>query len=140
MPKKTCFVLAALMLARSLDGAEKQKGPSLSLRAAPRVAAAPVSVLFTAEVQGGADADVYCPTLEWEWGDGSKGSAGGDCPPYVAGETEVQRLFEAEHEYRQKGQPTVTLRITKDGKPLAVTRVDLRISPPYKRSLELEQR
>jgi len=132
-------LIAVLLLAGFVGAADKEKGLTVSLRAAPRVAAAPASVLFTAEVQGGADAEAYCPTLEWEWGDGSKASAGGDCPPYVAGETPVQRLFEGEHEYRQKGQPTVTLRLAKDGKTIAVDRVTLRISPPYKRSLELEQ-
>jgi hypothetical protein len=137
-------LLTALLLAAPLpaeDKAEdKAKGMSVSLRAVPRVAAAPVSVLFTAELQGGANSDVYCPTLEWTWGDGSKGSNGGECPPYVAGESEVPRLFEAEHEYRQKGQPAVTLRVTKEGKTLGVARVDLRIGAPYKRSIELEQR
>jgi hypothetical protein len=140
MWNETRCLLAALLLASPLSAADKEKGVSVSLRAVPRVAAAPVNVLFTAEVQGGAEADIYCPTLEWTWGDGSKGSAGGECPPYVAGETEVKRLFEAEHEYRQKGQPNVTLRVTKEGKTLAVVRVDLRIAAPYKRSLEMEQR
>jgi len=134
----TLVLLVTAVLATS---GEKDKGLTLSLRASPRVSPAPARVLFTVELKGGADADVYCPTLEWEWGDGSKGSQGGDCPAFVPGETPVERLFEAEHQYARKSRPTVRLRMLKDGKPLAEASVNLMVGAPYQKpSIEVRER
>src|SRR5262245_53552190 len=123
----------ALLLAAPAPAAEMEKGLSVSLRALPRVAPAPVLVQFSVEIEGGRDEDLHCVSLEWEWGDGSKGSGGAECPAYVAGETKVERFFEAEHEYRRQGRPTVRLRVTKDGKALASTTVGLVVGAPHQK-------
>src|SRR6476620_2846435 len=88
----------------SAEGESKAlKKPQLELRATPRFAFSPVSVLFTAELSGGDDIEeYYCPELEWEWDDGGKSVVEGDCPPFQTG-TEIQRRFTAQHEYRTAG-------------------------------------
>jgi hypothetical protein len=138
MPKRAIAVLA--LLALPLGAAEKEKGLSVSLRALPRVAVAPALIQFSVEIGGGKDEDVHCASLEWEWGDGSKGSTGAECPEYVAGETKVERFFEAEHEYRRQGRPAVRVRVVKDGKMIATNTVTVVITPEGKNSLQIEQR
>ena len=47
----------------------------------------PVRISATAEFKGGDDdfRDYYCPTIEWNWGDGTVSEASADCEPYEAG-------------------------------------------------------
>jgi hypothetical protein len=138
--RKQAVAILALVALPPLGAAEKEKGPSVALRALPRVAVAPATIQFSVEIQGGKDEDVHCVSLQWEWGDGSKGSTDGECPEYVAGETKVERFFEAEHEYRRQGRPAVRVRVMKDGKMLATNTVSVVISPEGKNSFQIEER
>ena len=55
------------------DEGKKGKRPALELRALPRFAFSPANIHFTAELTGGDDVEeLYCPDVEWEWGDGGK--------------------------------------------------------------------
>jgi hypothetical protein len=130
----------ALALASSLAASEKPKGISVSVRALPRVAIAPAFIQFSVEIEGGKDEDVHCASLEWDWGDGSKGSTDAECPEFVAGETKVERFFEAEHEYRRQARLSVRVRVVKEGKPLATNTVSVVITPERKNSFQIEQR
>ena len=132
----------ALALASSMSAAEKEKekGIAVSLRALPRVAIAPAFIQFSVEIEGGKDEDIHCASLEWDWGDGSKGSTDAECPEYVAGETKVDRFFEAEHEYRRQGRPAVRVKVVKNGKPIATNTVSVVITPERKNSFQIEQR
>ena len=77
----TCLALAStavLVAAQKTDQNGKDnpkqleaKRPKISLRAQPPVGVAPFRVVLTGELQGGADdfEEVYCPTVEWVWGD-----------------------------------------------------------------------
>lgn len=99
------------LVARGQDN----KRPSLSLRAAPAVAFAPARILLTAEVRGGPDdfEDLYCPSIEWEWGDGTSSTASADCAPYAAGRSQIRRRYTVEHIYRHAGSFRVQLRLKK---------------------------
>lgn len=78
--------------------------PSLSLRATPPVGFTPLRIRFVAELRGGDDhQDYYCPSVEWNWGDGTKSESSVDCEPYVAGQSEIQRRYTADHTYRNSG-------------------------------------
>ena len=60
-----------------------------------RVGIAPARVVFTAELVGGADdfEEYYCPTIEWEWGDGTTSESNVDCAPYEAGKSAIRRRY-----------------------------------------------
>ena len=66
-----------------------QERPKLTLKAQPMMAIAPARVVFTAELNGGANdvQDYYCPTVEWDWGDETRSETTADCEPYQAGKS-----------------------------------------------------
>jgi hypothetical protein len=119
----------ALLGAVSVSAAEKKvenKGTRVSLRAAPRVAAAPATVVFNVELTGGEDGeDLYCPVLEWEWGEGTTSEEEEECPPFEAGHTQVQRRFTTSHEYRDRANPKVTVTVRKGDRVLGTDSVSL---------------
>ena len=55
------------------DKDKKAKGPSVNLKPNPPMSFSPARATVTAELRGGADTDeeLYCPGLEWDWGDGT---------------------------------------------------------------------
>jgi hypothetical protein len=91
------------------------KKPSVSLRATPAVAFAPARIFLTAEVRGGPDdyQDLYCPAVEWDWGDGTSSSSQADCAPYEAGKSQIRRRYAVEHVYRQAGGFRIQIRLKK---------------------------
>jgi len=108
----------------------KAKKPRLDLRATPRMAFSPVNVFLTAELQGGDDVeDYYCPQLEWDWDDGGKSVQEGDCPPFVAGTTKIDRRFTAEHEYRRAGVYTIKVTMRRANRSLAASNVRVTVRP-----------
>ena len=114
-----CTVTAVLALALSSsrvahaqrDGEEKK--PSLSLKANPPVGFAPLRVRVTVDLKGGSDgyADLYCPSVERQWGDDVTSENSGDCDPYVAGKSTIARHYSAQHIYRQSGDYRITFRL-----------------------------
>jgi hypothetical protein len=102
------------------DGGDDKK-PSLALRATPPVGFSPLRVRVVVDVRGGADdyADFYCPSIEWDWGDGTVSEARSDCDPYEAGKSSIQRRWSAEHVYRQGGGYKVLFRLKQKGKTIA---------------------
>jgi PKD repeat protein len=113
----------AIALALAVPGgaaadAPKPKKPKLELRASPRTAFSPVSVLFTAELTGGEDIEeYYCPEIEWNWGDGGKSIHESDCAPFESG-TQIERRFTATHGYPQAGQYNVKVTFKRSGHTL----------------------
>src|SRR5207249_4134495 len=78
-----------LLAAQKNDKADKSKDnpdarrPKMTLKAQPVIGIAPARVVLTAELVGGANdyEDFYCPTIEWEWGDGTRSESSADCAP-----------------------------------------------------------
>ncbi len=97
--------------------------PSLSLRATPPVGFSPLRVRVVVDVRGGSDdyADFYCPTIEWEWGDGTVSENAEDCDPYQAGKSTIRRRFSAEHVYRQAGSHQLFFRLKQGNKAIAAS-------------------
>ena len=107
------------------------KATSVRLRANVRVAAAPATVILNAELVGGEEGEgLYCPTFEWDWGDGTKSETSGSCEPYETGVTKIERRFTATHEYRNEGRPTVRVEVRKGERELGRASVSLVIGPP----------
>jgi hypothetical protein len=101
-------VLAAALAPSSVVApieAEQNKKPSISLRASPPVGFAPLRVVVTAELKGGADdfEEFYCASVEWDWGDDTKSQSKIDCDPYEPGKSQIKRRYVEEHTFRGMG-------------------------------------
>ena len=90
---------------QSAPSTREAKKPSLSLRVTPPVGFAPLRTRLVVDVREGDNdyADFYCPTVEWDWGDGTVSANSEDCDPYEAGKSEIRRRFSTEHIFRQAG-------------------------------------
>lgn len=110
---------------------DNNKRPSLSLRAAPAVAFAPARIVLTAELRGGPNdfEELYCPSIEWEWGDGTSSSASADCEPYAAGRSQIRRRYTVEHIFRQPGAFRVQLRLKKGSRITAFANTAIQVRP-----------
>jgi hypothetical protein len=127
-PRAFCTLAAALALFVSGVAADAQRNgadrkPSLSFRATPPVGFTPLRVRVVVDVRGGSDdyADFYCPTIEWEWGDGTVSESAEDCDPYEAGKSAIRRRFSAEHIFRQSGTFQVFFRLKQKDKTIAAS-------------------
>lgn len=110
---------------------EENKKPSLSLKATPPIAFSPAKVRVVADVRGGADDyhEFYCPTVEWDWGDGTVSENTQDCDPYEAGKSTIRRRFTAEHTYRLAGNFKVFFRLKRKDKTVAATSASVQVRP-----------
>jgi plastocyanin len=108
---------------------KKGKKPALELRASPRFAFSPASILFTAELKGGDDVEeLYCPEVEWEWGDGGKSVNESDCDPWTDA-TKIQRRFTANHTFQFAGAYRVKVTLRRSGKNIMTQSYSLTIRP-----------
>ena len=129
------LVLAAALAAgaqpqdKSKDSAQ-DKRPQLKLSARPPLGMAPLKVVLTADLQGGPNdsEEFYCPTVEWEWGDGTQSESTVDCDPYEPGKSEIKRRWTVEHVFRA-GQYHVVLRLKKHDKAITQASVSLEVRP-----------
>lgn len=119
----TVLCVAALSLAGTLPApaqsedktAERKesKRPSLALKATPGTGMVPIRVSATAEFKGGDDdyQEYYCPTIEWNWGDGTVSEEAKDCDPYEAGVSQIRRRFTQSHNYKRSGAFRIVFRL-----------------------------
>jgi hypothetical protein len=134
MPKAVLALLAVLALvtpgpAGGDDDDDKGKRPELLLRATPRFSFSPASILFTAELKGGDDAEeLYCPEVEWEWGDGGKSVSEGDCDPWEPG-TKIARRHMGRHEFRYAGAYLVRVILRKADKTIMQRTIRISVKP-----------
>ena len=113
------------------SGQQPGKGhPKLNLRTNPGMANAPAKILAIAELVGGADddADYYCPSVEWTWGDDTTSSQKGDCDPYVPGKSTIERRISSEHRYDQPGNYTIIIRFSQGKTVVGSARATLRVT------------
>lgn len=134
------FAAAPVLIAVALIGAaDKAK---LTVKANPSMAFSPARIVVTADMTGGANDDpqLYCPSVEWEWDDGTRSEESADCDPYEAGKTQIKRHFTADHTYRvedQMGAGTqpdyrdyhIQLRLRKNGKIVLSAGTTVKIKP-----------
>lgn len=129
------LIIPSNALQASAQGGNKK--PSLSLKATPSVSFAPARIVVVAELKGGADdaEDFYCPTVEWEWGDGTVSTAEADCNPYEAGKSQIKRRYTVEHQFKNAGGFKISLRLKKGTKVAAmanaVVQVRAGLGPGY---------
>ncbi len=106
------------------------KKPKVTLKAQPAIAMSPARVILTAEISGGANdfEDFYCPTVQWEWGDGTESETTSDCEPYEAGKSEIKRRFTVEHVFRT-GSWRINFRLKRGTKAVGFASVNVQIRP-----------
>ena len=104
--------------------AQKQgddKRPTLALKVTPPLGFSPLRVHASIDVRGGADdtIDFYCPTVEWDWGDGTISETSEDCDPYQEGTSTIRRRFSADHTFQQGGAYRVMFRLKQKSRVIA---------------------
>ena len=109
------IIPSSTLLARGQGGNKK---PSLSLKATPPAGFAPLRVHLVVDVKGGSNdyADFYCPTVHWDWDDGTISETSEDCNPYEAGKSTIRRRFSADHTFRLSGDYRLTFRLKQKDK------------------------
>jgi hypothetical protein len=123
--------LAVALLLPAAGGAADKVKPNISVKASPVIAFSPARVVVTADLKGGANdyEDFYCPSIEWEWGDGTISEQTTDCDPYEAGKSEIKRHFTASKVFQISGDYRVQFKIKKKDKTIAIGSTDVKIRP-----------
>jgi hypothetical protein len=108
----------------------QDKRPQVRLKAQPVIAMAPARVVLTAELVGGANdfEEFYCPTIEWEWGDGTQSESSSDCAPYEPGKSEIKRRYTVEHVFRA-GAYRVMFHLKRRDRSVGAASVNIQIRP-----------
>jgi hypothetical protein len=113
----------------SAQSSGEAKKPSLSLKVTPPVGFAPLRTRLVVDVRGGDDdfPDFYCPTVEWDWGDGTVSANSEDCDPYEAGKSSIRRRFSTEHTFRQPGAYRVAFRLKQKDRVVGMSTVNVQV-------------
>ena len=141
--RRYAFAGACLCVSATLAGAAAQKSskdakdspdgkrPQMRLKAQPLISITPARVVLTAELVGGANdyEEYYCPTVEWDWGDGTTSESTADCSPYEAGKSEIKRRFTVEHMFRRPGMFRVGFKLKRHEKSVGTASVQLQVRP-----------
>ena len=134
LPLVLAFALSASAMASAVGAdkpGDKGKKPTLKVKASPAIAFSPARVVITADLTGGSgDAQaIYCASIEWEWGDGTKSDQSADCEPYVEGKSEIKRHFVADRVFDTSGDYHVSLRLKQKDKIVAFGSTLVKIRP-----------
>ncbi len=111
------------------DHATAAGKPSLSLKGSPATGTRSTVFVFRAELKGGEDSeDLYCLTSEWIWEEQADSSLNEtECPPYVPGETKIDRSFTEEQSFRRSGTHLVEVILRKRERVIASARTTVRV-------------
>jgi hypothetical protein len=110
------------------------KRPQLSLKVSPVSGMVPIRVVGTVELKGGTDdyQEYYCPTIEWNWDDGTISESSIDCEPYEAGKSQIRRRYTMAHNYKRANTYKVSFRLKNKQRVLAASSTVIRlIGGPY---------
>jgi len=127
-------VVASAAQKNTKDAKDKDAGdtkPQVRLKASPVISVSPSKVVLTAEIVGGANdyEEFYCPTVEWDWGDGTQSENSSDCAPYEAGKSEIKRRFTVEHLFRRPENYKVTFKLKRRDKAVGFATVQIQVRP-----------
>ena len=84
-------------------------------------------------MQGGPDnhEEYYCPTVEWEWGDGTISQSSADCDPYDPEKSTIRRRHSNDHVYDVEGQYRARISLKKKDKVIASATTVVQITGGY---------
>jgi hypothetical protein len=123
--------LLLVVASPAFPGPDKADKPKLSVKVNPSMAVAPARVVASADLTGGApdSEELYCPAIEWDWGDDTRSTTSADCDPYQAGKSEIRRRFTADHVYQMGGTFRIQLRLTRKNKAIVSAGTSVQIRP-----------
>jgi hypothetical protein len=113
------FTAGAVLIAQSDPKPKTEpKRPQISMKATPASGMVPVRVVGMVELKGGDDdfEEYYCPTIEWNWDDGTVSESSNDCEPYERGKSVIKRKYTVTHPYRQGGRYRITFKLKQKSK------------------------
>ena len=126
------FVVVCVVLSIAASNKDrKDNGRAiLSLRATPAMAFAPARITLSAQLKGdvGDKEDLYCPTVEWDWGDGTISQSSNDCEPFQPNKSDIQKSFTTQHVYKTGGEFEVRILLKKAERIVALGAASLNIS------------
>jgi hypothetical protein len=136
-PRRALSLLAVLVVALATSNALSaqrsgdDKKPSLSLKATPPVGFSPLKVRLVVDVKGGSDdyEEFYCPSIEWDWGDGTVSKNSEDCDPFQSGKSTIKRRYSIEHVFRQPDTFQVFFRLKQRDRVIAATSANIQVRP-----------
>jgi hypothetical protein len=129
-----CLAAAVSVVAEDGQKDKEQKDPRkpvMAVRVAPAISFSPARVVITAELRGGEleDSELYCPELEWDWGDGTKSEATENCEPFEQGKSTVKRRWTTTHTYQTQGMYRVQLRLKRGNKTIVSGNNSVQVKP-----------
>lgn len=131
------LLAAILSTASARASGEASAKPKLVLRAAPTYGTPSTLFVFRAQLTGVPESeDFYCLSTEWVWEEQADSSLNeAECPPFVPGETKIDRTFVEEQSFRRPGPHRVRVVLRQGDKEIAsasitVTVRDLPSPPP----------
>jgi hypothetical protein len=128
----TALALVTIVVGAGADGLpDRSKKPSFGLKATPATSFSPSRIFLLAELKGGPNdyEDYYCPTVEWDWDDGTESVAKADCDPYEAGKSEIKRRFVIEHIYKRAGEYRVRVRLKRSDRVVVAATAVVTVHP-----------
>ena len=125
------IAIAGLVSVSAKVDDDKKARPSITVRSNPQGGFSPLRVVLTAEIKGGADdfEEYYCPSIEWNWDDGTKSESKGDCDPYEPGKSEIKRRYTIDRVYQIGGEYNIEFRLKQKNKTVGMGKTLLRIRP-----------
>lgn len=128
----TGLVLVSSGLASVRADAAARAAPKITLavKASPVMSFAPAKIRFVGELKGGPNdnEELYCPSVEWDWNDGTTSESSADCEPYQAGKSQIPRRFTIEHEYTMPGVYRVQLKLKKKSRVIISSSVHVEVN------------
>ena len=86
-------------------------------------------MVLTADLKGDDSEDLYCASVEWDWGDDTRSESKTDCDPYEAGKSEIKRHFTIDHTFNVAGDYRVEFRLKQKNKVVARGSTDVKVRP-----------
>jgi len=85
----------------------------------------------TVDLTGGAPdgEELYCPAVEWDWGDETRSESTSDCDPYEEGKSEIKRRFVVEHIFQRAGSYKIYIRLKRRNKSVVAATTTVQIRP-----------
>lgn len=124
-----CLGLTLPVSATSGRAQDRKARPSIELRVTPPVGVAPLRIVATAELKGGAEdySEFYCPRIEWEWADGTTSQTADDCDPYQEGKSEIRRRYSQQHTFKDPGNYRIIFHLKQGTKTVGAATIKLEV-------------
>ncbi len=131
VPPSTAARVASQQESPPAESSPDVERPTLDLTVRPRTGFAPARFTIRGLLTGGPDdfEEYYCPTVEWDWGNGTTSEASYDCDPYEAGKSEIRRRFTTQYVFNHPGIYKIRLILKRKDETLVAANTQVRVRP-----------